>query len=104
MCDTTTAAAQCVGRTQHDRITDRICEFDTVIHGLYDERSCYRLTDLFHCILKFLTILCFLDRLSGRSDQTHAVLCEKSALRELHTKVQTCLSTECRQDAVRFFF
>ena len=68
------AAAQSVGGTKYHRITDGVGEGDAVLHGTHHQRRRHRLPDLFHGILKFLTVLRFLDGLGGGSDQTHVVL------------------------------
>ena len=72
--DTAAAAAQSIGRTKYDRITDFFCESQTILHALYHERRSHRLTDLFHGALKFKTVFCLFDRLGCGTDQTHIVL------------------------------
>ena len=72
--DTAAAAAQSIGRTKHDRITDLFCESQTILHALYNERRSHRLTDLFHGALKFKTVLRPFDCLGCGTDQTHIVL------------------------------
>ena len=74
MRDSAAAAAKRISRTQYDRITDRLGKFNTLRYRMHDLGGRYRLSDLFHRILEFLTVLCFFDRLSGRTDQAHIVL------------------------------
>lgn len=53
---------------------DRISKLDTVFYGIYNLGSCTRLTNLFHGILKCLTVLCLKDGLCGCTDQFYSVL------------------------------
>ena len=101
--DTAAASAQSVSRTKYNRIADLIGEFNTGLHIMYHQRCRYRLTDFFHRILEFLTVLCFLDRLRGGSDQADIVLTQESAFFQFHRQVQSRLSSQSRKYAVRLF-
>ena len=68
MRDPAAAAAQRIGRTQYDRITDGVGKFNTVLHIVNDLRGRTRLPDFFHRIFKRLTILRFKNGLSRRTD------------------------------------
>ena len=100
--NTAAASAKGVSRTENDRITDGSGKCDTIFYGCYDLGSCDRLANLFHGVLEFLTILSLLDGLGCGSDQTYIMLLEESLFFKFHCKVQTCLSSKCRKDAVRF--
>ena len=102
--DTSAASSQCISGTEHYRIPDSIGKFDTVFHVVHNKRSRARLSDFFHCIFKFLTIFRLADGFRRGSDQTYALLSQKAGFIQFHTKVQSCLSAQCRKHAVRFFF
>ena len=74
MGDTAATSAEGECRTEHNRISDRISKLDTVFYGIYNLGSCTRLTNLFHGILKCLTVLCLKDGFCGRTDQFYSVL------------------------------
>ena len=74
MCNSAAAAAKRISRAQYDRIADRLGKFNTLRNRMHDLGGRYRLSDLFHRILELLTVLCFFDRLSGRTDQAHIML------------------------------
>ena len=71
--DTAAASAQRIRGTQHDRIADLVGECHTILNIGNDQGCRARLSDLFHRILKFLTILCLLDRGSRSSEELHAM-------------------------------
>ena len=74
MGDTATASAEGECRAEHNRISDRVGELNTVFYGIYNLGSCTRLTDFFHGILKCLTILCLKNGLCGCTNQFYSVL------------------------------
>ena len=102
--DTTATSTKCVSRTENDRISYLFSKSHTIFYCCYDFRSSNRLTDFFHGVFEFLTVFSLLDRLCCGTDQTHIMLFEKTFFFQFHCKVQTCLATQCRQYAVRFFF
>ena len=104
MCDTTTASAEGICRTKNNRISDLICKRDTIFYIFNDQRSCNRLTDLFHGIFKFQTVFCFLDGFRRCTDQSHIMFLKESCFFQLHCKVQSGLASKGRKYAVRFFF
>ena len=104
MRDTAAASAKCICRTENNRITDSLSKRNTVFYSCYDLGCCNRLADLFHCILKFLTVLSFTDRSCCGTDETYIVLFQEALFLKLHGKVQTCLSAQCRKYTVRFLF
>ena len=72
--NTAATSAKCICWTKYYRITDGICKCQTIFYSSYHLRCCNRLPDLFHGIFKFLSVLCFTDRLGSSSDQTHIML------------------------------
>ena len=100
--NTTAASAKRIRRTKNNRITDGSGECDTIFYGCYHLGSRNRLTDLFHGIFKFLTVLCLLDGFCCGTDQTYIVLLEKSFLLKFHRKVQAGLASKRRKHTVRF--
>ena len=61
-------------------------------------------TYFLHGILEGLTVLSLEDCLCCCSDKLYPLLVKEAALSELHAEIKSCLSTECRKDAVRLFF
>ena len=102
--DTTATSTKCVSRTENDRISYLFSKSHTIFYCCYDFRSSNRLTDFFHGVFEFLTVFSLLDRLCCGTDQAHIMFFEKTFFFQFHCKVQTCLATQCRQYAVRFFF
>lgn len=72
----TTAAASAEGecRAEHNRISDRVGELNTVFYGIYNLRRFAQGSPIFHGILKCLTVLCLKDGLCGCTDQFYSVL------------------------------
>ena len=71
--DTAAGSAKGISRTQYNRISDCVGKGHTVFHVFYNEGCCTRLTDLFHGILEFLTVLCFFDGCGRGAEQGHIV-------------------------------
>ena len=78
MCDTTAGTAQCIGRTQYDRIADLIGKIHTILNILNKKRRCTRLTDTLHQIFKFLSALCITDCFCGRTEKRYTVAVQKA--------------------------
>ena len=104
MGDSTAASAKSIGRTQYYRITDGLCEGNTILHTLNNLGCRTGLSDLFHGILEFLTVLRLLDGSCCSSEELYPMGSKEPAFCKLHTKIQSGLSAKRRQDAVRFFF
>ncbi len=104
MCDTAAGTAKRIGGAQDDRITDFICEIDSVLNIFYYERGRAWLPDFFHRFFKFQTVFRFLNRLCGRTEKCYAMFGEKTCLIQFHTEIQARLSAHIRKQAVRFFF
>ena len=101
MGNTAAASSQRIRRTEHYRVADLICECKTVLHIFHDKGCSHRLADLLHGRLELQAVFRLLDRLGCSSDETHAVCLQKSGFFQLHGKVQSCLSSQCREHAVR---
>ncbi len=78
MCDTTAGTAQCISRTQYNRIADLIGKIHTVLNVFYEKRWCTRLTDAFHQVFKFLSAFCVTDRFCGCTEKCHTVAFKKA--------------------------
>ena len=104
MISMSAASAKRVRRAEHNRIADGVCELNTILHIVHDLGRRTRLSDLLHRVFECLAVFRFENGLRCRTDQLHAMFCEESALRKLHTKVQASLSAESREHTVRFFF
>ena len=102
--NTAAASAKSISRTENNRVSDGLCKGNTILNCCNHLGSCNRLADFFHGILKFLTVLRLFDRFCSSTDQAHIVFLEKAFFFQLHCKVQTSLTSQCRKHAVRFFF
>ena len=101
MGDTAAASSQRVRRTEHYRVADLVRKCKAVLHIFHDKGRCHRLADLLHSRLELQTVLRLLDGLRCGSDETHAVCLQEACLLQLHGKVQSCLSSQCGEYAVR---
>ena len=73
VCNTAAASAQRISRPEHYRISNDIRKGDAVLNGLHHLRSRTGLSDLFHGILKGLSVLCLFDGFCRRSKKHHLV-------------------------------
>ena len=71
--NTAAASAQGVCRTKHDRVTDLVCDAQTVLYVLYDVRRSNRLADLLHGLLEHLTVLGLFDGQRGGTDEADVI-------------------------------
>ena len=97
------AAAERVCRAQHDRIADFLRKRDAVLDIFDDLRRCDRLADLFHGLLKELSVLRLLDGQRRGADQSDIVRRKEASLLKLHREIEARLATESRQHGVRLF-
>ena len=102
--NSTAASAKGVSRTKNNRIANGIGKCKTILHRGNNLGSCNRLADFLHSIFKFLTILSLLDSLGCSTDQSYIMLFQEAFLIQLHGKVQTCLATQSRKNAVWLLF
>ena len=104
MGNSAAASAKSIGWTQYNRVADGLGKFYTVFYVLYDTGCRDRFTDLFHGLFELQTVFCFFDGLGSSPYQTHVVFTQEACFFELHGKIQSCLASQGRQYAVRFFF
>ena len=101
--DTAAGTSQCISGTKHHRITDGIGKRDTVLNAFHHLGSRTGLTDLFHGVLKFLTVLSLFDGSCRCSQKLYIVGSKEAAFLKLHTQVKTGLASQRRKDTVRLF-
>ena len=101
--DAAAAAAERVCRAQYDRIADFLGKRDAVLDILDDLRRRDRLADLFHGLLKELSVLCLLDGQRRGADQADIVRRKEASLLKLHREIEARLAAEGRQHGVRLF-
>ena len=102
MGNTAAASAKGISRTKYNRITDGIGKCKSILYCCNNLRCCNRLTDFFHGIFKFLTVLSLLNGLSCSSDQSYIMLLQETLFIQLHSQIQACLSAKSRKYTVRF--
>ena len=78
VCNTAAASAKRISRPEHYRISNGIRKGDAVLNGLHHLRSRTGLSDLFHGILKGLSVLCLFDGFCRRSKKHHLVGLKKA--------------------------
>ena len=91
------AAAEHVGRTDHDRITDAVRDLLRLFDGGGHAGFRHRDTELVHDHAELVAVLRQVDDLGGGAQDLHAVLLE------LGSKVQRGLAAELGDDAHRLF-
>ena len=102
MGNTAAASTKGISRTKYNRITDGIGKCKSILYCCNNLRCCNRLTDFFHGIFKFLTVLSLLNGLSCSSDQSYIMLLQETLFIQLHSQIQACLSAKSRKYTVRF--
>ena len=102
--DTAATSTQSISRPENNRVSNSIGKGYTIFYRFYYQRSSNRLTDFLHGIFKFLTVFRLFDCHGSGSDQTYIMLFQETSLFQLHSQIQTCLASQCRKNAVWFFF
>ena len=102
MGNTAAASTKGISRTKYNRITDGIGKCKSILYCCNNLRCCNRLTNFFHGIFKFLTVLSLLNGLSCSSDQSYIMLLQETLFIQLHSQIQACLSAKSRKYTVRF--
>ncbi len=102
--DAAAGSAKGIRRSYNYRIIDFICEGQCILYRS-DDLACYTwLTDPFHCIFEGLSVLGHFYRFRSSSEKLDALFFQKAGFGQFHRKIEAGLSTQCRQQAVRFFF
>ena len=101
--DTAAASSKSISRTEDHRITYGLCKGKSILHRSDYLGSRNRFADFFHGIFEFLTVLRLTDGLRSRTDQTYMMFFQEAFFFQLHSKIQSGLTSQRRQHAVRFF-
>ena len=99
--DSAAGSAQCVSRTQNHRISDAPGKCFSVLNILNDPGRCDRLMDLLHGFLELKAVFRPPDGAGSCPDQPDVMVPEETSLLQFHRQVQSCLSSEGRQNTVR---
>ena len=97
-------SSQGIRRAQYHRIADLRRKSHAVFNIFYHQGRSAGLSDLFHRLFKLQTVLRLTDGLCSRSKQGYPMLCKETGLVQLHSQIQTCLSSHVREQGIRFFF
>ncbi len=103
MRDAAAAAAKCIRRAQHHWIANRIGKRHAILDILNDKRRRAGLANLFHRVLEFLPVLRFSDCGGGCAKELYIMRSQKSALLQLHAKIEPCLTAQRWQYRIWFF-
>ena len=90
-----------IGRADDDRVADRVGKVHSSVDILDNQALRDRLTELLHRLLKALAILRLLDGIERRTEELHTVLRQDPLLCKLNGKVQSRLSAERSEKAIR---
>ena len=90
-----------IGRADDDRVADRVGKVHSSVDILDNQALRDRLTELLHRLLKALAILRLLDGIERRTEELHTVLRQDPLLCKLNGKVQSRLSAERGEKAIR---
>ena len=99
--DAAAGAAQGIGRTDNNRVTDLRGDLQRLLHRGGGGGRNYRLSHLFQGLTEALAVLGALDALDIRAEKPYAVLLQGSVTAELHGEGQAGLAAEACQQAVR---
>ena len=101
MGDAPSGASQGIGRSDDNRIPCFLCESPALFIACSDDAGRYRLIDLTHQFLECFPILSFMNAFFIDSQKLDSILFENSLFIQRHRKIETGLSSESSQYAVR---
>ena len=96
-------AAHGVSRAHDNRIANAVRKFHSTGHIFHNGAFRDRLTEFFHRFLKEFPVFGLLDGRQRRSQEFYAVFLEYTALCQLYSQIESCLTAQSCQKAVRFF-
>ena len=102
-CDTAACAAQCICRTNDHRKAFFLDEVVAFFHRRCDDAARDRLADLLHQLLEFFPVFRLFDAFPVNAQKLCAVFFQNAFVIQLHSQIQTCLSSKSCQHAVRTF-
>ena len=91
--DLHSTAAENVGRTNHYRVADPVCDFESLVNVDSHSGFRHRNTELLHHCTEVVAILCEVDSLRACAEDIYAVLLEVAC------KIQRSLTAELRDNA-----
>ena len=101
--NSTAGTSHCKGRTNNYRITYLPGKIQGTLYCFHNLACYHRLADAYHGILEFLPVLSHFYCLYCSPQQFYIVLFQETCLCHLHCQIESRLSSESRQNAVRSF-
>ena len=103
ICDAAAAAAQRIGRTDNDRVTDFLRRGEGFLQRFRNAGGHTRLADIQHGFPELFPVFRFFNGFDGRSKQPYAELIQCAVAAQLHRQGQAGLAAKAGNQAVRAF-
>ena len=103
ICNTAACSTECECGTNDHGESYSLCYIKRASDIVCYVRGNAGLTDLFHCILEKLSVLCLVYSLCICAEKSYVVLLQETLVRKLHSKGKSCLSAKTCKEAVGLF-